>query len=137
MALKKEPSPVNVQNYGKYKGKTYEQIFLVDPEYIKWLRDTTDPADSKNEGKYAKQNQARIKYLDNLLTVGLTVGVDEINPKVPTAADPGTTPVNAKTFESILQVLLKLEEKIDVLLSAQGKTVVTKAELAPDEETPF
>jgi hypothetical protein len=133
-----EPTPVNQINFGKYKGQTFEQVYQSDPDYVRWLRDTCDPADVKNEGKYAKQNQARIKYLDNLLTVGVTIGVDEMPKETPKVSQAPAVNVNAKTFESILQILLKLEEKMDVLLDAAGKkAVVTKSEMAPDEEAPW
>lgn len=127
------PSPINQINFGKYKGKTFEDVFAIDPDYIRWMRDTTDPADVKNQGKYAKQNQERIKYLDNLLTEGVpSVPSDVVAPKIPAPA--GNIPVNAKTFEQILQILLKIEEKLDMVL---GKQIVTKIEMEPDSDTPF
>ena len=131
------PSPVNQINFGKYKGKTFEDVYATDPDYIRWMRDTTDPADAKNEGKYAKQNQARIKYLDNLLTEGVSTQVATPLPK-PVQMASQVTPVNAKTFETMLQVLLKLEEKIDAIMKAtKADTIIRPSELAPDENSPF
>lgn len=131
------PTPVNQINFGKYKGKTFEEVYAIDPDYIRWMRDTTDPADAKNEGKYAKQNQARIKYLDNLLTEGISTQVATPLPK-PIQAASQVTPVNAKTFETILKILLQLEEKIDAVMKAtKADTIIRPSELAPDEDSPY
>jgi len=131
------PSPVNQINFGKYKGKTFEDVYATDPDYIRWMRDTTDPADAKNEGKYAKQNQARIKYLDNLLTEGVSTQVATPLPK-PLQVASQTTPVNAKTFETILQVLLKIEEKVDAIMKAtKADIIIRPSEMEPDADSPF
>lgn len=129
------PSPINQINFGKHKGKTFEQVFAIDPEYIRWLRDTTDPADVKNEGKYAKQNQERIKYLGNLLNEGVSISVDtptnvNVSSTLPVAK---AINVNTTTFENITKILLSIEEKIDKLL----KKNPPDNELCADEETPF
>lgn len=131
------PTPVNQINFGKYKGKTFEEVYGTDPDYIRWMRDTTDPADAKNEGKYAKQNQARIKYLDNLLTEGVSTTVATPLPKAVQAASQ-VTPVNAKTFETILKILLQLEEKMDAVMKAtKADVIVRPSEMNPDSESPF
>ena len=131
------PSPVNQINFGKYKGKTFEDVYATDPDYIRWMRDTTDPADAKNEGKYAKQNQARIKYLDNLLTEGVSTQVATPLPKVVQAASQ-ITPVNAKTFETMLQVLLKLEEKVDAIMKVtKADVIIRPSEMNPDADIPW
>ena len=131
------PKPINEICFGKYKGKTFEEVYGTDPDYIRWMRDTTDPADAKNEGKYAKQNQARIKYLDNLLTEGVSTQVATPLPKVAQAVSQ-VTPVNAKTFETMLQVLLKLEEKVDAIMKAtKADVIIRPSEMNPDEDVPF
>lgn len=132
------PSPVNQINFGKYKGKTFEEVYGTDPDYIRWMRDTTDPADAKNEGKYAKQNQARIKYLDNLLTEGVSTQVATPLPKAIQAVSQAITPVNAKTFETILKILLQLEEKMDAVMKAtKADVIIRPSEMNPDSESPF
>ncbi len=131
------PSPVNQINFGKYKGKTFEEVFGIDPDYIRWMRDTTDPADEKNEGKYAKQNQARIKYLDNLLNEGVATQVaTPLPPKVQAVS--AVTPVPTKTFETILQCLMKIEEKVDAIMKAtKADIIIRPSEMNPDDESPF
>jgi len=131
------PAPVNQINFGKYKGKTFEDVYAIDPAYLAWMRDTTDPADAKYEGKYAKQNQARIKYLDNLLTEGVSTQVATPLPK-PVQVASQTTPVNAKTFETILLCLMKIEEKVDAIMTKTGANIIVRpSELEPDEDSPF
>ena len=131
------PSPVNQINFGKYKGKTFEQVYETDPAYLAWMRDTTDPADQKNEGKYAKQNQARIKYITDLLTEGRSTKVATPLPSKAAAVTSSIT-VNAKTFETILQCLLKIEEKVDALMTKTGASIIVRpSDMEPDEETPF
>ena len=133
------PTPVNLINFGKYKGKTFEEVHEIDAGYLLWMRDTTDPADQKNEGKYAKQNQARIKYISELLDGGPTTTVGTPLPKATHTPSVATTPVPTKTFETILQCLMKIEEKVDIMAKAMKieMPVVMKAELEPDEEVPF
>jgi hypothetical protein len=135
----KQPAPVNQINFGKYKGKTFEEVYGIDPDYIRWMRDTTDPADAKNEGKYAKQNQARIKYLDNLLTEGVSTQVATPLPKpVQAVSAPKQFVVNPSTFETILKILMSLEEKVDALMkTTKADTIIRPSEMKPDEECPF
>lgn len=130
------PKPVNHIGFGKYNGKTFEQVYAIDPDYIRWMRDTTDPADAKNEGKYAKQNQARIKYLDALLTEGVpSVSVDTMAPRVTSSVKPSADP---KVFETILKVMISIEEKLDFMAKEMKISfpMVMPSELKPDENIP-
>jgi len=126
-----EPSPVNLINFGKHKGKTFEDLLIVDPSYLQWLLDTTDPADEKNAGKFAKQNQARIKYIRDLLdSAGDIPNQKPIQQKKPEAI---------QNLESLAIVLLKIDEKIDKIwdyIKPKGPSTVdpsTVAEEAIDE----
>jgi hypothetical protein len=114
-----DPKPVNEMLMGKYKGKTFEEIFEADPDYLKWYRDTTDPADMKNNGKYAKQNQARIKYINELFAEGSEERIGVKPETKPTPKENKTTIVPSSVLENMLKILLVLEEKIDQLI---GKT---------------
>jgi len=133
------PKPVNEVNFGKYKGKTFEEVYGIDPDYLRWMRDTTDSAAAKKEGKYAKQNQARIRYITDLLDGGPTTTVGTpLPPKVQAEAAPKTFAVIPSTFKTILKNHMSLEEKVDVLLKQSGgDKVIRPSEMNPDDDVPF
>lgn len=133
------PKPVNEVNFGKYKGKTFEEVYGIDPDYLRWMRDTTDPADAKNEGKYAKQNQARIKYITELLDNGVSTQIaTPLQPKVNAVSAPKQFAVSPSTFETMLKILMALEEKVDAIMKQTGADkTIRPSELTPDDDVPF
>ena len=85
-------------SFGKYAGKTIQQIAQTDKPYLKWLAENTDPTDAKNNGKYAKANQARIKEIEQALQ----------------DAPAFDSPSNSNS--SLMAVLISIETKLDKLI---------------------
>ncbi len=54
--------------FGKHQGKTFAEILECDGKYLLWYKNKfLDPADVKNNGKYAKSNQYQIEEINKVL----------------------------------------------------------------------
>lgn len=140
-----EPKPINLQMFGKYKGKTYEEIYETEPTYLEWLLNSTDPADTKNQGKYAKQNQERIAYLQKLLgpQADIQTGPEVVPVSAPTPVVPHPAVPKLDISETLLAHIISIEGMVKKLVARNelptptSPTDISPDELKPDEEVPF
>ena len=91
-------------HFGKYKGKTYEEVAKIDAKYLLWLQSTLDP----NDPKYGASNRKSAEEIDAVLN-GHGLEKKKFTPKAPT----GTVGSMDEHILEIKRMVTALYEKMN------------------------
>lgn len=113
--------------FGKYSGRTLQEVFEVDPGYVRWLEKTTrEQIDDPEKEKYRFANQKKLKEIQSVLGGGLTVGkVEQLT---------GGKVVKASDLPQKSNDTDRLEKKVDKILDICEELLSKKDAVVVDEE---